>query len=185
VFNNVENLTANPKEHIKRAQKLLSSKHNSTLLYAALELRFAVERMVKGELLFKEKVSLNTWRKRDPSIHARALRGNDNRIDNSYQIYFIAKRINEKIPVGVYKPFPLEKVKQIDGKLGDLLHANYDFNLGVCNDPWYIKTRRFLNETAGYLQALENGNTKFYAYADDSNYELVVKELGPGHESEQ
>lgn len=177
VFNNVENITANPLEHIKRAQKLLKSRHNSILLYAALELRFAVERMVKGQLLFKNKVSNSTWKKRDPTIHAKALRENDARVDCPYEIFFLARRINEKIPIGAYKPFPIEKVKEIDGRLGELLHIKNGPNFGISSDPWYKITRSYLKETANYLQAIAEDNVQFFAYAGDENYELVIKDV--------
>ena len=177
VFNNIENLTANPNEQIKRAQKLLRSRHNYVLVYAALELRFTVERMVKGQLLFKDKISNSTWKKRDPIIHAKALRENDARVDYPYEIFFLAKRINEKIPVGTYKPFPIEKVKEIDGRLGDLLHVKDGPNFGVSTDPWYKTTRSYLKETANYLQAIAEDNVQFFAYAGDENYELVVKDV--------
>ena len=56
VFNKNQNLTADPKEHLKRAKKLLKKNQNFLLLYAALELRFALERMVHNQLLFAEEV---------------------------------------------------------------------------------------------------------------------------------
>lgn len=51
VFNNLRNLTASMAEHIKRAKKLLRRGFNAELLYAALELRFVLERMVQWELI--------------------------------------------------------------------------------------------------------------------------------------
>lgn len=173
VFNNYDNLTANPKEHIKRARKLLTKRGNSGLLYAALELRFAVERMIKSQLLFKDKVSTGTWKKRDPVIHAKALRADDERVDFPCEIVFLAKRTGERIPVGRYKPFPLDKVKEIDGRLGDLLHPKDGLSLGIYNDQWYITTRNQLIDTAEYLKPIAEDNVNIYAYADDNNYELV------------
>jgi len=72
VFNNQQNLTADPKEHLSRARKLLAKRHNSLLLYAALEIRFALERMVDSQLMFAEKISSATLKKYDPVKRAQS-----------------------------------------------------------------------------------------------------------------
>ncbi|MBL8027776.1 MAG: hypothetical protein JNL74_15240, partial [Fibrobacteres bacterium] len=67
VINYRENLTADPKEHLKRAKKLLKKKRmNSLLLYAALEIRFALERMVDAQLLFADNASNKMLKEYDP-----------------------------------------------------------------------------------------------------------------------
>lgn len=58
-------LTASPKEHLRRASLLLK-KDNSHLLYAALELRFALERMVQHELILAEKATERSIQEADP-----------------------------------------------------------------------------------------------------------------------
>ena len=67
VFNKQENLTADPKKHLKRAKKLLRKNNNSLLLYAAVEIRFALERMVHNQLIFAEDVSKRMMNEYDPS----------------------------------------------------------------------------------------------------------------------
>lgn len=66
IFNKQENLTADPNEHLKRAKKLLRKNKNSLLLYAALEIRFALERMIQRELIFAEKVSKRALKEYSP-----------------------------------------------------------------------------------------------------------------------
>jgi len=172
-FNNVENLTADPKEHIKRAKKLLAKNNNSVLLYAALELRFAIERLVKTELSFADKVSNSTWRKNDPAPQAKALRALDQRADFSHEIFFVSKHTKEKISMGIYKPLPIDKINKIEGRLGDLLHAKIGLSLGKSNDPWYVETRAFLQESADYLESVAENNVPFFAYANDKKFEII------------
>ena len=45
-------LTASPVEHLLRAERMLRWGNRSELLYAALEIRFALERMTQKELIF-------------------------------------------------------------------------------------------------------------------------------------
>lgn len=52
-----DTLTANPREHIARARRILARGQLSELLYAALELRFALERIAQTELVFSESAS--------------------------------------------------------------------------------------------------------------------------------
>jgi hypothetical protein len=66
VFNNRPTLTASPAEHLKRARKILRRGRLSEILYAALEVRFALERMAQRELVFAEAASNRMLREHDP-----------------------------------------------------------------------------------------------------------------------
>jgi len=49
-----------------RLAVLLRNNKNFILCYAAMEIRFAVERMVENQLALSSKVSANTLKKNDP-----------------------------------------------------------------------------------------------------------------------
>jgi hypothetical protein len=172
-FYNEENLTANPKEHIKRAKKLLKGGKNNLLLYAALELRFALERSVHNELVFSEKASNNILDMYDPSKKRKFMSIIDDNVNYAHKIYFINKKTKEKVYWGIYKPLPQEKVNYIKGRLGDLLHAKEGLLLGVSDDNWYVQTRNFLYESLDFLEKHFKNNEKYFIYADSDKYELV------------
>jgi hypothetical protein len=65
VFNRIENLTADPKEHLKRVKKLLR-RDNAHILYAALEIRFSLERITQRELIFSENVTNRSLKEYQP-----------------------------------------------------------------------------------------------------------------------
>lgn len=173
LFNNKENLTANPKEHIKRAKRLLKRAKNNLLLYAALELRFALERSVHNELVYSEKPSNTVLDMYDPSKKRKVMSSIDNNVNYPHKIYFINKKTKEKVYWGTYKPLPQEKVNYIKGRLGDLLHAKEGLLLGVSNDNWYVQTRNFLYESLDFLEKHFKNNEKYFIYADSDKYELV------------
>ncbi len=176
VFNKHENLTADPKEHLKRANDLLKKKKNSLLLYAALEIRFAAERMIDNQLAFAEKVSKKTLKKYDPVKKRKAMTVIDPNSDNPQKILLLDRETGEKILWGIYKPIELEKLKEIRNKLGDLLHPKVGLKLGNSNDPWYIETRRFLKESAEYLSDKLANNEYYFAYKNLNNFELIKLE---------
>ena len=137
VFKNEENLTANPIEHIKRAKKLLKKNKNSLLLYAALEVRFGLERMVQRELLFAEKATKKMLKEYDPVKKRKNLTRLDENVDFPHKIYLVNQKTGEKFEWGKYRPMDKNKVSEIKGKLGDLLHPKEGLLLGISNDPWY------------------------------------------------
>jgi len=176
VFNRHENLTADPKEHIKRANNLLKKKKNSLLLYAALEIRFAAERIIDNQLAFAETVSKKTLKKYDPAKKRKAMTAIDPNSDHPHKILLINKETGEKFDWGTYKPIELEKIKEIRNKLGDLLHPKVGSKLGISNDPWYIETRRFLKESTEYLSDKLANNEYYFAYKNLNNFELIKLE---------
>jgi hypothetical protein len=99
VFNNQENLTADPNVHLKRARKLLKGQ-NSQILYAAIEVRFALERMTYRELSMTEKVSNNERKEYSPVKHIKSLRRADDNTQYPHKIFLINKSTGEHIEWG-------------------------------------------------------------------------------------
>jgi hypothetical protein len=173
VFNNQQNLTADPKEHLSRARKLLAKRQNSLLLYAALEIRFALERIVDNQLMFAEKVSASTLKKYDPVKKRKAMTALDPNSDYSHRIYLVNMQTNERFEWAKYKPLNLEKVSSIKGRLGDLLHSKVGLRLGVSDDPWYIETRAFLIDAEMHLSDNLKDNDNFFFYSKADAFEVV------------
>jgi len=153
VFNNPQNLTADPKEHLKRARKLLKKKHNSLLLYAAIELRFALERISKGDL-FISSISNKARKQYEPGKHISALRKNEPDSSYEHKMILVNKSNGIEIDMGRYKPLNRDKVSSIVGKLGDILHPKEGLPLGLSTCPWYRETRAFLWDTHNYIEEL-------------------------------
>ncbi|MFA5010546.1 MAG: hypothetical protein WC644_01210 [Ignavibacteria bacterium] len=171
-FNYKENLTADPNVHLKRAKKLLKNARNHLLLYAALEIRFALERIVHNELIFSEKASNHALDMYDPSKKRKIMSTIDDNVNYPHEIYFVDKKTNERIYWGMYKPLPQEKVNNIKGRLGDLLHAREGIKLGISNDNWYIQTRKFLYDSLETLTSHLKSNEKYFKYAELNHFEM-------------
>ena len=172
VFKNEFNLTANPKEHLKRAKKLLRQRKNSLLLYVALELRFALERMVHHQLILTNEASNQMLKKYDPLKKRKNISNIDPNADYEHDIFWINRETGERIPWGTYRPLDIEKVARIKGMLGDLLHPKEGISLGIADDPWYIETRKFLKESLEYLDKMYKNNEPFFLYKDLDQFEL-------------
>jgi len=171
VFNRHDNLTASPKEHINRARKLLRGQ-NSQLLYAALELRFALERMAQWELILSVKATERSLDDPDPVKKVKALRRIDQETAHEQKIFMVNKTTGIRLEWGRYKPLDQARTANIKGRLGDLLHPKDGLPLGIWNDPWYTQTRVFLLETVDYLSGVEKDNTPFFSIKDLSNFEM-------------
>jgi len=163
VFNRHENLTADPAEHLKRAKTLLSGQ-NSQLLYAALEVRFAIERMAQRELIFAEKATTRSLKEHSPVKKVKSLQRLDPETEFPHKIIFVDETKGIKFDWGNYKPLDAKKVTEIQGRLGDLLHPKEGLHLGLSNDPWYQETRKFLTESIEYLSQVVKDNSPFFAY---------------------
>jgi len=166
-------LTADPKEHLKRADILLAQNNDSLLLYAALELRLATERIIHNQLTLSEDTSKNEKSGNDPKKKKLIMNQIDKESDNDYDIYFTDQGTKEKIFWGAYKNIPQSKVKTIEGRLGNLLHMNTRLNLGDKNDPWYKQTRSFLTETKDYLIERTTDSQYYFTFTGLENFELV------------
>ncbi|MBL8025259.1 MAG: hypothetical protein JNL74_02550 [Fibrobacteres bacterium] len=84
------------------------------------------------------------------------------------------KKTGEEYPWGEYKPMDKAKVKEMQGRLGDLLHPKVGLALGVFNDPWYIETRQFLEKSVKYLEGFVK-TEKYFAYKCRDNFILRKK----------
>lgn len=176
VFTNRPTLTANTEEHIKRARKILSRGHLSELLYAALELRFALERMAQRDLIFVELASNRMLKEYDPvkkvaNLHRLAP---DAAFVN--EIYLVNKATGERFKWAKYKPLDKPRVAAIQGRLGDLLHPKEGLLLGIPGDPWYVETKQFLSEALDYLSGVYKDNAPFFAYEGLAQFEMVKVE---------
>jgi hypothetical protein len=166
-------LTADPKEHLKRARILLELDDDSLLRYVALELRLAIERIVYNQLSLSENTTKNNKAGNDPKKKKLIMNQIDPASDWDYDIYYKEPGTIRKILWGTYKSIPESKVKKIEGRLGNLLHMAIDLKLGVHDDPWYIDTRIFLTETTSYLTERITDSQYYFSFTDVHNFELV------------
>ncbi len=162
VFNRYENLTADPKEHLKRAKKLLR-RNNAHILYAALEIRFAIERITQRELIFSEKVTTRSLKEYQPVKKIKSLHRMNPESTFPHKFIYIDEKTGDQFYWGEYKPLDKDKVRVLEGRLGDLLHSKDGLRLGVKNDPWYQETRIFLLDSISYLSQVINDNTPFFS----------------------
>lgn len=172
-FNPQDTLTANPKEHLRRARNLLGTNRNSQLLYAALELRFALERMVDFEIVMANEATQRMVDEHDSAKKTKNLRRLSSEASHTQQIFLINKATGERVLWGRYKPLDLSKVKVIQGRLGDLLHPKRGLGLGLPSDPWYEQTKCFLVEAHDYLCETSKDNTPFFAFEGLEHIEMV------------
>jgi hypothetical protein len=173
VFDNRPTLTAGPAEHLRRAKNILKRRRLSELLYAGVELRFALERMAQRDLLLTELASERMLKECDPSKKLANLHRIAPGAAYAHDIFLFNKKTGERLKWGEYKPLDRERVAAIKGRLGDLLHPKDGLRLGIPDDPWYIETMRFLNETAEYLSIIYKDNSSFFTYEGLDNFELV------------
>jgi hypothetical protein len=173
VFANRSTLTANPAEHLRRARRILQRGHLSELLYAGLELRFALERMAQRDLLFSEMASNRILKEYDPVKKVSSLRRLASDTAFTHEIYFLNHATGERIKWAEYKPLDKARVVAIQGRLGDLLHPKDGLLLGIPDDPWYVVTRQFLDESLEYLDRVHKDNAPFFAYEGLDQFEMV------------
>ena len=48
-------------------------------------------------------------------------------------------------------------------------------NLGIETDPWYIKTREFLEETTEFLKERTTDSVSYFSYNDSESFLLKKK----------
>jgi len=177
VFNNPSYLTANPSEHLKRANKILNRKMNSDLLYAAIEIRFALERMADTELVFAKEASNKSLKEYDPVKKLSNLHRIDEDTKKPHEIYILDKKSGKRLfKWGNYKPLDKTRVNEIKGRLGDILHPKRGLSLGSINEPWYVETRCFLEESLLYLSERYKDNTPFFSFEDLDHVEMLKTE---------
>jgi hypothetical protein len=179
VFENRPTLTADPAEHLKRARRILGRGRLSELLYAAVEIRFALERMAQREVVWAD-ASRRVLREHDPTKKIANLHRLAPEAAYAHEIWFVNKTTGERIKWAEYKPLERERVKTMQGRLGDLLHPKDGLLLGIPNDPWYIETKRFLNEASAYLQEVYRDNRPFFSYHGIPEFEMMRFDRGTG-----
>jgi hypothetical protein len=177
VFNNPTTLTANPAKHLTRARDLLQRGRNSELLYAALELRFALERMAQREIFFSSKISNRVLDEPDPRKKISNLHRIEPATAHSHDIILVNRATGERTSLGQYKPLDRGRVAEIQGRLGDLLHPKEGIPLGIPDHPWYHDTREFLQTSTTYLEDVLKDNTPFFAYEGLDHVEMI--RVGP------
>jgi len=168
-------LTADPNEHIKRAKILLNQFNNSYLLYAALELRLALERIIHNQLTLSEDHSFASKGKNDPKRKKLIMKKIDPDSNFDYIIFYRDPDNQKKVEWGEYKNISEKRVKEIEGRLGNFLHMKLGLKLGVPNNPWYKETRSFLTETADYLEERITGSCYYFSYRNLENFEFERK----------
>lgn len=183
VFRVDHNLTANPKVHLERAKSLLKTGHNSNLLYVAIEIRFALERMTQYQLWFADKVSNRMLDEYSADKKRKFLSMLDEGADYPHRIWWVNKTSGEKFLDGHYKPLSKTRVTEIHGRLGNLLHAKDGLMLGISNDPWYLETRKFLEDSHNYLWDNLDGNKNYFSSKSTAGVEIErieLNEIGEG-----
>lgn len=173
VFNNRPTLTANPTEHIERARRILKRGRLSELLYAAIELRFALERMVQKDLVLARMASNRMLDEYNPTKKLSHLQRLDPNSAYGHDIYMVNKITGERFKWGSYKPLDKARVSTIQGRLGDLLHPKDGLSLGIPDDPWYVNTKQFLAESLDYLESVYKNNTSYFAFEGLEHVEMV------------
>jgi hypothetical protein len=172
VFHNCPTLAGNPGEHIKRAKKILKKGRLSELLYAALELRFALERMAQRDLLFCTLVSERMLKEYDPTKKVANLHRIAPEAAHAQDFFLFNRATGERFKWAEYRPLNRSQVSAIQGRLGDLLHPKDGLRLGIPDDPWYQETSRFLQETAQYLSSIYKDNVSFFAFEGADSIEM-------------
>lgn len=173
VFARGDTLTANPEEHLKRARRMLRRGRRAELLYVAIELRFALERMVDFELSLTSGVTRRMLDESDPVKQLRNQRRLEPRSGAPHRILMVNRDTGERIEIGTYIPLDEKRISELNGRLGDLLHPKVGLPLGMPDHPWYGETDDFLSQTADYLLARYRESKPLVAYADSEIIELV------------
>jgi len=172
---NSKTLTADPSEHLRRAKILLDLENDSLLLYAALEMRLAIERIIHNQLTLSELHSKKEKKKNDPKRKKLIMGKLDPNSDYDCDIFYIDENTQKNIYWGTYKNIPTQKVKKIEGKLGNLLHMKLGVKLRNEEDQWYTETRDFLTKNCRYLTERITDSIYYFNFQNMENYEFVIK----------
>lgn len=141
----------------------------------ALELRFALERMVHIQLCFSKDASNNIMREYDPVKKQKVMEKIDSESKHAHNIYHTNKSTGQKYLFSEYIPLDVKQVDFIKGRLGDLLHPKDGLLLGVSDCDWYLETRKFLEESWEYLSSIAKNNDYYFVYKNNKNFDLVRK----------
>ena len=168
-------MTADVKEHLKRARKILRRRLNAELPYAAVELRFAVERMIQHDTWLAKSTSMRIKKNSDPIKQLKTMQAIDENSKYPHDLIWRNKETGEVMKWGEYKPLDLERVNQIKGKLGDMLHPGTGLRTGFAGKEWAKKMRTFLLDSIDYVEDVYKNRIPFFLYEDIEHIELVRK----------
>lgn len=175
VFHKGATLTANPSEHIKRAKRILRKGDLSRVLYAALELRFAVERMAQADLIFAESASNRMIAEPCPVKKISNMRRLAPSSGVAHDFFLINATTGERVKIDGYTPLDRVRVAEIKGRLGDLLHPKEGIPLGMRGCSWYAETGEFLESSLNYLESVLKDSTQFFTYEGLDHIEMVER----------
>ena len=172
-----DTLTASPLEHIARARAILRSCRLSQILYAALELRLALERITQLELIMADESTSRMLDEYQPGKKVASLRQLAPASAVPHDIEIRHAVTGEWSKIGEYRPLDQRRVNEVYGRLGDLLHAKDGLMLGIpAREPWYRQTYEFLVETADFLEASYKDNDQFFSYEGLDHIRMVPRE---------
>lgn len=114
----------------------------------------------------------------DPRKKVSNLRRLDPNSALEHEIWAVNSQTGERYKLGNYKPLDQQRVKEIEGRLGNILHHKPGLLLGIPADGWYAETRAFLAESLEYLESVYSRNTPFFTFEGIDNVEMVPVERG-------
>ena len=168
-------MTADVTEHLKRSRKFLNRGLNVELPYAAVELRFAVERMIQHDTWLAQNTSMRIKKNSDPVKQLKTMQALDENSKYPHDLIWRNKETGEEMKWGEYKPLDLDRVNQIKGKLGDMLHPGTGPRTGFAGKEWAQKMRAFLLQSIDYFEGVYKNRTPFFLYEEIEHIELVRK----------
>lgn len=172
-----DTLTASPKEHIVRARAILRRGRLSEMLYAALELRFALERITQVELIMADSATNRMLDQYSASKKVASLRQLAPESAVPHDIEIRHATTGEWSKIGEYRPLDQKRASEAYGRLGDLLHAKDGLMLGIPDrEPWYRETYEFLELTADFLEEASRDNDQFFSYEGLDHIRMVPRE---------
>lgn len=175
VFNNPSYMTADVGEHLRRSRKLLKRGLNSELPYAAIELRFAVERMVQHDTWLAQEISMRIKKNPDPVKQLKTMQTLNENSKYPHDLIWQNEETGEQMKWGEYKPLNLDRINEIKGKLGDMLHPGTGPRTGFAGRDWADRMRSFLLESIDYIDSVYKKRTPFFLYQDIEHIQLVRK----------
>ena len=154
---------------------MLKKRDNSLILYIAVELRFAIERMVFTQILFADGASNRMIDEKDPIKKRKNISRLDGNADYSHDIIFTNQETKETMIWDKYTPIDASKLEQMKGMLGDILHAKEGLSLGIPDDPYYLKTNKFLKDSLDYLESILKTYNNYFTMKDLKQFKFIKK----------
>ena len=99
-----------------------------------------------------------------------------------HEVTFIIPRTGDRFPEGKYVPLDLDRVSDMHGRLGDLLHPKSGVPFGVWDHQWYRDTRDFLRGALKYLWPIVKESKPYFYYKDLPIFEMHASNDGNGND---